>query len=292
MVSEGRKVLRALGEWVEVRLGAPAARSARRRAVAAASPEAPAAAAPVAATAPEARRAAPPCPAPDPEAAEKKLVALHRKYDGCTRCPLHKERTTIVFGQGSATARVMIVGEGPGAEEDRQGLAFVGRSGQLLTKMLAAIGLDREKDCFITNTIKCRPPGNRNPQPEEMDACEPILTEQIEIIRPEAIFALGNFAAERLLAPYLGGRPLGISKLRGRVYSYRGIPTVPSYHPAYLLRDPRRKKEAWEDLKRLRRVLDGQEGAEEATASTEGADEAAKKSRAVKEPAPKNLKLF
>jgi DNA polymerase len=192
---------------------------------------------------------------PDPGDA---LRAQEAALQGCTRCKLCGSRSTIVFGSGSPTARVMVIGEGPGEEEDRQGKPFVGRAGQLLTRMLASVGFDRERDCHIANVIKCRPERNRNPEPDEVAACNPFLLAQIDAIRPQVILALGNFAAQTLL-----GTREGISKLRGRAVPYRGAVLVPTFHPAFLLRNPGQefKRMAWEDLKLARREHDRLTGA-------------------------------
>lgn len=168
----------------------------------------------------------------------------------CPRCKLAGlGRSRVVFGVGDPSANLMFVGEGPGFDEDQQGIPFVGRAGQLLTKMIEAIDLRRE-DVYIANVVKCRPPENRNPEPDEIAACEPFLFRQIEIVRPRVIVALGKFAAQTLLrstAP--------ISKLRGREYPFHGATLVPTFHPAFLLRSPAFKREAWEDLKRVRALL-------------------------------------
>ena len=157
--------------------------------------------------------------------------------------------TALVFGEGNPEADLVFVGEAPGADEDAQGRPFVGRAGQLLTKIIVAMGLKRE-EVYICNILKCRPPGNRNPQPEEIAACEPFLIRQLEAIRPRVICALGTFAAHTLLkseAP--------ISVLRGRFHSYQGIPLMPTYHPAYLLRNPGAKKQVWEDVQMIMKTL-------------------------------------
>ncbi len=168
----------------------------------------------------------------------------------CSRCKLHTlGRRQIVFGVGNPNADLMFVGEAPGADEDIQGEPFVGRAGQLLTKIIAAIGLSRE-DVYIANVIKCRPPQNRNPEPDEVDTCEPFLFQQIDAIRPKVIVALGSFAARALLRTQ---DP--ISRLRGRVHEYRGSTLIPTFHPAYLLRNPSSKKEVWEDMKLVRNLL-------------------------------------
>lgn len=178
------------------------------------------------------------------------LVALARSLEGCTRCPLHGSRSRIVFGAGDESARLLFVGEGPGAEEDAQGLPFVGPAGQLLTDMIGAMGLSREQ-VYICNVVKCRPPSNRNPAPEEVGACSPFLREQILAVRPEAIVALGRVAAQALLRT---DAPL--TRLRGSWHAYEGIPLLPTFHPAYLLRSPGEKRKAWEDLQEVMRRLD------------------------------------
>jgi DNA polymerase len=178
------------------------------------------------------------------------LVAVRTEIGDCTRCKLHTQgRRQIVFGVGNPDADLMFVGEAPGADEDVQGIPFVGRAGQLLTKIIEAINLKRE-DVYIANVIKCRPPGNRNPEQDEVETCEPFLFQQIDIIKPKVIVALGTFAARTLL------RTLDpISRLRGRVYDYRGAKLIPTFHPAYLLRNPSSKREVWEDMKVVRRLL-------------------------------------
>ena len=167
----------------------------------------------------------------------------------CTACPLHLTRTQAVPGVGDRNADWLVVGEAPGAEEDAKGEPFVGQAGRLLDAMLAAIDLARGENVYIANVLKCRPPGNRNPAPEEVAACLPYLMRQVELIRPGIIFAVGRFAAQALLDTE---EPIG--RLRGRVHRYRGIPVVVSYHPAYLLRNPADKAKAWEDLCLARRV--------------------------------------
>jgi len=178
------------------------------------------------------------------------LTAVRTEIGDCTRCKLHGlGRRQIVFGVGSPTADLMFVGEAPGHDEDVQGIPFVGRAGQLLTKIIEAIGLKRE-DVYIANVIKCRPPENRNPERDEVETCEPFLFQQIDIIKPKVIVALGKFGAQTLL------RTLDpISRLRGRVYEYRGAKLVPTFHPAYLLRNPSSKREVWEDMKLVRTLL-------------------------------------
>jgi uracil-DNA glycosylase family 4 len=168
----------------------------------------------------------------------------------CTRCKLHAlGRQKVVFGVGNPDADLMFVGEAPGGDEDIQGIPFVGRAGQLLTKMILAINLERDQ-VYIANVIKCRPPGNRNPEPDEIETCEPFLLQQIDAVRPRVIVALGAFAAKTLLRT---DEP--ISRLRGRVFDFRGAKLIPTFHPSFLLRSPDRKRDAWEDLKRARAML-------------------------------------
>ena len=170
--------------------------------------------------------------------------------DDCSRCKLHRlGRRQIVFGVGNPDADLMFVGEAPGADEDEQGIPFVGRAGQLLTKMIAAMGFDRDQ-VYIANVIKCRPPQNRPPEPDEITECEPFLFRQIEAVQPKVIVALGSFAAKTLLKT-----EQSISRLRGSVYDFRGVKLVPTFHPSYLLRSPDKKREAWEDLKTARALL-------------------------------------
>ncbi len=176
--------------------------------------------------------------------AAEALAAARAELGDCTRCKLHTlGRRQIVFGVGSPTAELMFVGEAPGADEDVQGIPFVGRAGQLLTKMIEAMGYRRD-DVYIANVIKCRPPENRNPDPDEVETCEPFLFQQIAAIQPKVIVALGSFAARTLLRTQSP-----ISRLRGRVYDYHGAKLVPTFHPSYLLRSPGQKREAWDDLK-------------------------------------------
>jgi len=182
--------------------------------------------------------------------AAEALAAVRADLGDCTRCKLHGlGRRQIVFGVGNPEADLMFVGEAPGADEDVQGIPFVGRAGQLLTKIIEAIELTRD-DVYIANVIKCRPPQNRNPDPDEVETCEPFLFRQIDVIKPRVIVALGTFAARALL------RTLDpISRLRGRVYDYRGAKLIPTFHPAYLLRNPASKREVWEDMKLVRSLL-------------------------------------
>ena len=178
------------------------------------------------------------------------LAAVRTDIGDCTRCKLHRlGRRQIVFGVGNPSADLMFVGEAPGHDEDVQGIPFVGRAGQLLTKIIEAIGLSRD-DVYIANVIKCRPPENRNPEQDEVETCEPFLFQHVDIIKPKFIVALGTFAARALL------RTLDpISRLRGHVYEYRGAKLIPTFHPAYLLRNPASKREVWEDMKRVRALL-------------------------------------
>lgn len=180
---------------------------------------------------------------------EHDLEAVRTELGDCRRCPLGDRRHRLVFGEGNPSAELVFVGEAPGADEDAQGRPFVGRAGQLLTKIIAAMGLKRE-EVYICNILKCRPPGNRNPLPDEIAACEPFLIRQLGAIRPRVICAMGSIAAHALLkseAP--------ISVLRGRFHSYQGIPLMPTYHPAYLLRNPGAKKQVWEDVQLIMKRL-------------------------------------
>jgi DNA polymerase len=170
-------------------------------------------------------------------------IPLKAAVSGCTKCGLHKTRTQTVFGVGDENADWMLIGEAPGAEEDRLGDPFVGQAGKLLDNMLAAIGLSRQENVYIANVLKCRPPGNRNPTPEEVEQCTPHLLKQIELIRPKLILAMGRFAAQTLL-----DSDASIASLRGRVHRYAGVPLIVTYHPAYLLRTLEDKAKAWEDL--------------------------------------------
>lgn len=176
--------------------------------------------------------------------------ALEEAVQSCQLCHLSETRKNTVFGMGDRTARLMIIGEAPGAEEDRQGLPFVGQAGKLLDNMLASIRLSREHGVFIANVLKCRPPQNRNPQVAEVSCCSPYLARQIELVRPDVILALGRYAVNTVLqtdAP--------IASLRGRQHQYQNIPVIVSYHPAYLLRNLPDKFKAWEDLARVRKML-------------------------------------
>ena len=177
-------------------------------------------------------------------------IPLKAAVSSCTRCGLHKTRTQTVFGVGDENADWMLIGEAPGAEEDRLGDPFVGQAGRLLDNMLAAIGLSRRKNVYIANVLKCRPPGNRNPALEEVAQCSPHLLKQIELIKPKLILAMGRFAAQTLL-----GSDASIASLRGKVYRYEGVPLIVTYHPAYLLRTLPDKAKAWEDLVFARKTI-------------------------------------
>ena len=177
------------------------------------------------------------------------LPALQKFLGDCPRCKLSKTRTNIVFGQGNPHADLMFVGEAPGRDEDEQGLAFVGRAGQLLTKIIEAMGKKRE-DVYIANCLKCRPPNNRNPEPDEIASCRPFLEEQIRLISPKVIVTLGTFAAQALLET---DEPIG--RMRGHWRSAHGTRVMPTFHPAFLLRSPERKKDVWEDMKLVRDYL-------------------------------------
>ena len=184
----------------------------------------------------------------------KRVLQLLKEEIGpdCSRCKLHTlGRRQVVFGVGNPNADLMFVGEAPGADEDIQGEPFVGRAGQLLTKIIEAIGLKRD-DVYIANVIKCRPPGNRNPEPDEVEQCEPFLFRQIDTVKPKVVVALGKFAAQCLLRT---NDP--ITRIRGREFKYRDAILIPTYHPAYLLRTPSAKREVWEDMKRVRDLLSG-----------------------------------
>ena len=182
---------------------------------------------------------------PESEFAQFDIGQLRDEAMGCERCELHQGRNTVVFGTGDEDADLMFVGEAPGADEDQQGEPFVGRAGQLLTRIIEAMKLRRE-DVYIANVIKCRPPGNRNPKPIEIESCEPFLLRQIELIKPKVICALGTFAAQTLLATNQS-----ISSLRGSFHDYHGCKLMATYHPAYLLRNPHGKRDVWEDMQKV-----------------------------------------
>jgi len=180
------------------------------------------------------------------------LAALQENLVNCDRCPLCQQRNNIVFGGGNPHAQVVLVGEAPGREEDLQGIPFIGEAGHLLEKILQAMNLSREA-VYICNVIKCRPPGNRDPQPDEISACEPFLKQQLALIKPEIIITLGRFAAQTLLKT---STPIG--KLRGQWREYEGIALMPTFHPAYLLRNPSGKRPVWEDMKQVMLRLENQ----------------------------------
>lgn len=189
-------------------------------------------------------------PSPDQGGSAAALDHLRRNEIGnCVRCKLHKGRKTIVFGEGNPNAQLMLIGEAPGADEDIQGRPFVGRAGQLLMQMIKAIDFDRG-DVYIANVLKCRPPGNRPPEPDEIEQCSPFLMKQIAVIKPKIILALGTFSAQLLL-----NSRTSISYLRNRVYDMPFGRVIATYHPSFLLRSPQKKPEAWEDLKLVRRTL-------------------------------------
>ena len=183
----------------------------------------------------------------------KTLEELRAAIGDCRRCKLWPGRTHLVFGVGNPKARLMFIGEGPGRDEDLQGEPFVGRAGQLLTDIITkGMGLKRE-DVYIANVVKCRPPENRNPEPDEVASCEPFLKKQIDLVRPEIIIALGKFAVQTLLQS-----KVPITKVRGNWYSYHGIKLMPTFHPAYLLRNPGDKKLVWEDIKKVIKEMNGE----------------------------------
>lgn len=186
---------------------------------------------------------------------EVSLQTIEEAVRGCARCRLSVRRNKAVPGQGVTNPLVMVIGEGPGAEEDRQGLPFVGRAGRYLDKWLEAIQLSRDKDVFIANIVKCRPPQNRDPQPDEMEACLPYLRSQIKLLEPRAILTVG-----RISSRILCGRDAGIGVLRGETYRYEDIPVIPTYHPSAVLRDPSYRPLVWEDLKRLDSLIRGSGG--------------------------------
>ena len=200
-------------------------------------------------------------PEQDSPYADFDLPALTADAEGCTKCPLHETRTNVVFGVGNPEADLMFIGEAPGADEDRQGEPFVGRAGQLLTQIIESGMKLKRSEVYIANVLKCRPPGNRNPQPDEVETCSPYLVRQIGLIQPKVIVALGSFAAQMLL-----GTKTGITRLRGdfhpcnipglRVLPHKKPPVImPTYHPAYLLRNPGAKREVWEDIQEVMAFL-------------------------------------
>jgi DNA polymerase len=177
------------------------------------------------------------------------LEEIRKELGDCKRCKLHRTRRTIVFGEGNPKTKLMFIGEGPGYDEDVQGKPFVGKAGQLLTKIIQSINLQRD-EVYIANIIKCRPPQNRNPEPDEIQSCHPFLMKQIMAIQPKIICALGTFSAQTLLKT-----DAKISALRGKLYHLEEIKVIPTYHPAFLLRNPERKKEVWEDMKKIAELL-------------------------------------
>ncbi|MBN2125993.1 MAG: uracil-DNA glycosylase [Deltaproteobacteria bacterium] len=181
------------------------------------------------------------------------LEFLRALIGPCERCKLHRERTNLVFGEGASDARLVFVGEGPGREEDMEGRPFVGEAGRLLTKIVKAMNLSRE-EVYICNVVKCRPPNNRDPEPDEIDTCMPFLRRQIDLIRPEVICTLGRVAVQALL-----GREFKITRERGEWRTFMGIPLMPTFHPAYLLRNPAAKRQVWEDVQKIMKRL-GLEG--------------------------------
>ncbi len=189
---------------------------------------------------------------PEGATATERLRAVRHELGDCTRCKLHGGRRHLVFGVGNPDADLMFVGEAPGRDEDLQGQPFVGRAGQLITRIIEAIGLSRD-DVYIANVIKCRPPENRNPEPDEIETCRPFLFAQIDVIAPRVIVALGSFAVKTLL----GDDSIAISRARGRLYACRGAQLIPTFHPAYLLRSPDRKRDVWEDMQRVQAILRG-----------------------------------
>ena len=184
----------------------------------------------------------------------EQLESIAREIKECTRCDLSGQRNIPVPGEGAVDPLVMLIGEAPGAEEDRTGTPFVGKAGQYLDKWLSAVKLDRHKDCYIGNVVKCRPPGNRDPLPEETALCIPFLERQVDIIKPAVILTLG-----RISSRILSGREESLGALRGRTFSYRGVPVIPTYHPSGVLRNPEYRRPVWEDLQRLRSLLDDME---------------------------------
>jgi len=205
-----------------------------------------------------ARTAAP----PSAEAGEDFETALPDDYDalrelalGCTRCRLCEGRTQVVFSDGPRDARLMVVGEAPGANEDKTGLPFVGAAGKYLDLLLSTVDLSREESVYIANVLKCRPPGNRDPKPDEIETCSPYLRKQIELVRPEVLLAVGSFSGKLLT----GHEKSSLGRLRGQVHSYHGVPLVVTYHPAALLRNPRWVRPVWDDLQLLRDVMEGRE---------------------------------
>lgn len=263
-LGERELVLGALTREQALALVRGAARrgSAGRAAGAPPPPAAPAGRRPAAPALQPVRAAPAPAPARDPRTsgAERTLAVLPASYEelrraalSCTRCRLAETRTQVVFSDGVTNARLVVVGEAPGAHEDATGLPFVGAAGKLLDLLLRSVGLSRSETVYICNVLKCRPPGNRNPLPDEIAACAPFLEKQIELVAPEALLAVGSFAAQALT----GQEGVAMGRLRGEVHSYRGVPLVCTYHPAALLRNPKWTRAFWDDLQLLRHVMDG-----------------------------------
>lgn len=255
IVDEARELLRASREWLEELTEEGVNRFARQELPAAAAPVAAEAAAASCAAEPEQVPIAAAQPAPVAAGARPTLDEVQARLGDCTRCRLHEGRTTIVFGDGNADADLMFIGEGPGENEDQRGLPFVGRAGELLTKMIEAGIQTPRQEVYIANIVKCRPPGNRDPQADEVAACREFLDAQIDAIRPKVIVTLGKPAASLLL-----GRPVAITKVRGTWAEYRGVPVMPTYHPAFVLRQytDENRRLVWEDLKAAKaRSLEG-----------------------------------
>ncbi len=215
----------------------------------------PLAAAPAPAPSPAVASRAQEVPPAEAEAERPTLDQVRRELGDCQRCKLCSGRKNIVFGVGNPRAELVFVGEGPGEQEDLQGVPFVGAAGELLTKMIQAMGFSRD-DVYICNVVKCRPPGNRNPEPEEIAACEPFLRAQLKALQPKVIVALGKFAAQTLLRD-----TTPITRLRGQWREYQGVKLMPTFHPAYLLRNTAEKRKAWEDLQQVMKIFGKQPGA-------------------------------
>jgi uracil-DNA glycosylase len=236
-----RKERRPPGE--AQRAGSSAARHVAARSDAAAAPLA------AAVGSPPSSAPSPGAAAPEREAAKLRLIQLSEEIKTCSKCALYAGRTQTVFARGNPAAELCFIGEGPGADEDQQGFPFVGKAGQLLDRMIVAMGYQRD-DVYVCNIVKCRPPSNRKPEPDEMGKCMPYLREQLDLVAPKVIVALGATAVEGLLG--VGG---GITRLRGQWKVYRAIPVMPTFHPAYLLRTPEAKREVWADLQAVMKQL-------------------------------------
>jgi len=244
-----RQVLADRATLQAAKAAAAAAPLARPQAAAPAPAQRAAPVAAPAAKAPVAAKSAPKVELPTTVINGATLDEVRKELGDCKRCKLCEGRKTIVYGSGNPRAELVFVGEGPGEEEDKQGIPFVGAAGQLLTKMIEAMKYSRD-DVYICNVVKCRPPGNRNPEPDEIRACEPFLQAQLRIIKPKVIVALGKFAAQTLLRD-----DTAITRLRGQWRQYEGIDLMPTFHPAYLLRSPDEKKKAWMDLQEVMKKL-------------------------------------